>query len=60
MKLTWTCYFLNQIHVSVALPKVAKSNQQDAIGMKGLLRKAIQQSSYTQGNITQDKLIWKN
>lgn len=39
---------------------MAKSTQQDAIDMKGLLRKAIQQIHYTQGSITQDKLIWKN
>lgn len=34
-------FFPNQIHVSVALAKVAKSTQQDEIDMKGLLRKAI-------------------
>lgn len=47
-------------YVSVALAKVAKSTQQDAIHMKGLLRKAIQQIYCTQGNMTQVKLIQKN
>lgn len=33
-------FFPNQIHVLVALAKVAKSTQQDEIDTKGLLRKA--------------------
>lgn len=55
MKLAWTWVFPNQVYVSVALAQEAQFNQENAIDMKGLLRKAIWYICHTQGN-TEKKL----